>query len=76
MTGLKLTHGLDFADLDEREGLARLDALFLDHLRAGDEALAARLEAPRAHPPIAAKDDSDRILALGPRLEDFVKLDP
>ena len=72
MTGLKLTHGLDFADLYDREGLARLDALFLDHLRAGDEALAARLEAARGDPSIAAKDESDLILALAPLLEDFI----
>jgi NADPH-dependent glutamate synthase beta subunit-like oxidoreductase/NAD(P)H-flavin reductase len=72
MTGLSLNHGLDFPDLFDREGLARIDALFLAHLRAGDEALAARLEAARGDPSIAGKDESDLILALAPHLEDFL----
>jgi NADPH-dependent glutamate synthase beta subunit-like oxidoreductase/NAD(P)H-flavin reductase len=72
MSDLKLKHDLDFADLYDREGLVRIDRLFLDHLRAGDEGLAARLEAARAAASMAAKDESDLVLALAPHLEDFL----
>ncbi len=70
---LKLAHGLAFEDLYRREGLARLDARFLEFLGAADAALAGRLAAARAAPEsIAAKDESALILALAPQLERFV----
>ena len=40
---LKLSFGLDFADLHQRDGLARLDEQFLHFIAASDPALRARL---------------------------------
>ena len=41
---LSLKFGLSFDDLYHREGLVRLDAAFVDYLRATDAALCARLK--------------------------------
>ena len=46
---LNLAHGLSFADLYDREGLVRLDGLFLDALGAADRYLRRRLEAAGCH---------------------------
>jgi hypothetical protein len=43
--------GLTFGDLYEHEGLARLDALFIDRLGSGDKALQAALTAARTNRP-------------------------
>jgi NADPH-dependent glutamate synthase beta subunit-like oxidoreductase/NAD(P)H-flavin reductase len=65
--------GLSFGDLYEREGLLRLDAAFLQFLAQADAALAERLQAGRKAPgPLAAKDESDLLVALAPHVEDFV----
>jgi NADPH-dependent glutamate synthase beta subunit-like oxidoreductase/NAD(P)H-flavin reductase len=70
---LKLPHGLAYADLYERPGLERIDALFLDHLRACDAALADRLVAARRAGGFDDKlAESDLLLALAPHLEDFI----
>ncbi|MFO1300914.1 MAG: hypothetical protein U1F17_11115 [Burkholderiaceae bacterium] len=42
---LALAHGLAFQDLYSPDGLLRVDAAFVDALRAADAALAQRLEA-------------------------------
>ncbi len=70
---LALAHGLAFADLHELEGIARIDALFVDHLRAADEPLAARLEAARANAgPLERLAESELLIALAPHVEDFL----
>ena len=51
-----LAFGLTFADLAERAGLERLDALFLDQLAEQDAGLHARLMAARAAPPAMAEE--------------------
>src|SRR3954463_10000188 len=63
--------GIRFDDLYEREGLARVDAAFLEFLGEGDAALRDRLVAARANPP-AAKEESDVLIAAAPHVEDFI----
>ncbi len=70
---LRLAHGLAFADLYSVDGAARIDALFVAHLAAADAALASRFAAARADPSaLAAKAESDLLIALAPHLEDFI----
>ncbi len=73
MTELALQHGLSFADLYRREGLARLDAVFMKHLEAADVALFNRLATARRTPDaLADKEQSELLIELAPHLEDFV----
>ncbi len=68
-----LGFGFGFADLAVREGLVRLDKVFLDHLSAEDEGLHARLLSARAQPDeVTGKDESELVVALGPHLDTFV----
>ncbi|MBS0338366.1 MAG: FAD-dependent oxidoreductase [Proteobacteria bacterium] len=68
-----LRFGFAFADLYDREALVRLDAQFIAFLRELDAALADRLVAARQAPAaIAAKDESELLIALSPHLEDFL----
>jgi NADPH-dependent glutamate synthase beta subunit-like oxidoreductase/NAD(P)H-flavin reductase len=70
-----LTLGFDlrFADLYGRDGLARLDARFVDFVKARNLDLHNRLMAARAAPDqVAGKSESDLIVELAPDLEDFV----
>src|SRR5687767_9428008 len=70
---LTLSHGLTFSDLYRRAGLIRLDAAFLDALAHADPALAASLSAARADPEaLAAKHESELLIALAPHVEDFI----
>jgi NADPH-dependent glutamate synthase beta subunit-like oxidoreductase/NAD(P)H-flavin reductase len=70
---LTLAHGLSFEALYARAGLVRLDALFLDHLRETDAALAERLAQAREDPVLLTKlEESQLLIALAPHLEDFV----
>src|SRR6266702_268055 len=70
---LKLAHGLSFAELHERHGLARLDAAFLGFLEASDSALKPRLLAARQNPAsLDAKAESALILEIAPHLDDFL----
>ena len=50
MTDLVLQHGLSFADLYDREGLVRLDRVFVAHLAETDVALHDRRTAARSDP--------------------------
>jgi NADPH-dependent glutamate synthase beta subunit-like oxidoreductase/NAD(P)H-flavin reductase len=73
MSELVLRHGLAFEDLYRREGLVRLDAAFIDHLRESDVELHNRLVTARRDPAaLARKDESDLLVALAPHLEDFI----
>jgi NADPH-dependent glutamate synthase beta subunit-like oxidoreductase/NAD(P)H-flavin reductase len=68
-----LGFGFGFADLAGRDGLIRLDRVFLDRLAAEDAALHVRLLTARATPEaLVAKDESDLVVALGPHLDSFV----
>src|SRR6266481_9139322 len=70
---LALKHGLEFDDLYRRDGLARIDALFVEHLRAGDVDLHNRLLTGRRDPgALEAKAESELIIDLAPHLEDFI----
>jgi NADPH-dependent glutamate synthase beta subunit-like oxidoreductase/NAD(P)H-flavin reductase len=70
---LALAHGLEFDDLYRRDGLARIDALFVEHLRAGDVDLHNRLLTGRRDPgALEAKAESELIIDLAPHLEDFI----
>src|SRR5574342_621255 len=70
---LKLAFGLSFAELYQREGLARLDAGFLDSLSEADPSLKVRLLAARAKPEnLDARAESELILAIAPHLDDFL----
>ncbi|MGA8192562.1 MAG: pyridine nucleotide-disulfide oxidoreductase, partial [Acetobacteraceae bacterium] len=68
-----LGFGFGFADLASRDGLVLLDRAFLRQLATEDATLHARLLAARAAPDtLAAKDESDLVVALGPHLDGFV----
>ncbi len=68
-----LLPGLAFEDLYRREGLLRIDAEFLAHLAQVDNALQQRLISARgAAEPLAAKAESELLLALAPHVEDFI----
>src|SRR5712664_4563485 len=69
---LKLAYGLSFAELYERDGLARLDAAFLDYLGAADSALRPQLEAARETSGLDSKAESALILEIAPHLDDFL----
>ncbi|HKM62121.1 MAG TPA: FAD-dependent oxidoreductase [Acidisphaera sp.] len=65
--------GLTFRDLADRDGLIRLDRIFLEHLAAEDAALHAGLLAARAAPDaLSAKDEGELITQVGPVLDGFV----
>jgi len=70
---LALAFGARFADLYDTEGLARLDARFLDFLDAADAGLHERLLAARASQEgLATKAEAELLIAVAPILEDFV----
>jgi len=65
--------GLAFADLYTTEGAARIDALFVDALRAADPALGDRLAKARsATAPLPAKEESALLIDVAPHVEDFL----
>ena len=73
MTDLTLRHGLAFEDLYRREGLERIDGLFVEHLKATDVALHNRLVTARRDPDaLDRKAESDLIVDAVPHLEDFI----
>jgi hypothetical protein len=70
---LNLSFGLKFTDLYDRDGLLRIDAAFLHALAGSDDALHARLLGARANADaLAAKQESELLIALAPHVEDFV----
>jgi len=71
---MKLAFGLTFGDLYATEGLARIDAAFVDFLRVADAALAQRLLAARANSIADRGEESALLIAIAPHLEDFVAL--
>ena len=70
---LRLSFHLSFEDLYSRDGLARLDAAFVAFLGEADAGLRERLLAGRADPSaLAAKPESDLLVALSPHVDDFI----
>jgi len=68
-----LGFGVTFQSLYQRTGLQAVDDAFRAELSHSDADLAARLVAARANPDaVAAKDESDLIVALAPHLDDFI----
>ena len=73
MTAPKLSFGLSFNDLYDREGLARLDAAFVAWLQTANVEVHARLMAARTAPEgLAAKDESNLLIEAARPLEDFI----
>ena len=73
MTDLVLGHGLAFEDLYERDGLVRLDKIYLDRLQAADGELHGRLLEARAKAgDLTREEASELVLALAPHLERFI----
>jgi NADPH-dependent glutamate synthase beta subunit-like oxidoreductase/NAD(P)H-flavin reductase len=73
MSELRLAHGLRFEDLYDPARLARIDELFVSHLRGSDEGLAGRLMAARAEPAsLDKKAESALIIAVAAHLDDFL----
>jgi NADPH-dependent glutamate synthase beta subunit-like oxidoreductase/NAD(P)H-flavin reductase len=70
---LTLSFGLAFEDLYAHEGLARIDALFLDELLACAPLLHQNLIAARLDPKsLAAKAESELVIQIAPYVEDFI----
>jgi len=70
---LRLAFDLAFDDLYSRDGLIRLDRAFLAWVGEVDAGLCSRLDGARADPgALAAKEESDLLIALSPLLEDFL----
>jgi NADPH-dependent glutamate synthase beta subunit-like oxidoreductase/NAD(P)H-flavin reductase len=65
--------GIAFEDFYARDGLLQIDRMFLERLTTFDAALHERLLAAREAPaPLAAKQESDLLLALTSHLDDFI----
>jgi NADPH-dependent glutamate synthase beta subunit-like oxidoreductase/NAD(P)H-flavin reductase len=70
---LSLPFGLKFEDLYRRDGLVKIDALFLEDLKGAAPEVHERLLAFRQSPPaVHTKQSSELILELAPYLEDFI----
>ncbi len=73
MDAFTLGFGSTFSDLSTRDGLIRLDKLFLARLGEDEPDLHARLLAARAAPEtLDSKAEGQLVVALGPALETFV----
>src|SRR5271166_3565608 len=70
---LDLNWGFSFEDLYCREGLVRLDASFVEHLKSTGVALFNRFMEARSNPAVLSrKQQSDLIVELAPHVEDFI----
>src|SRR5271169_1848636 len=68
MSSLNLKWGFSFEDLYRQDGLARLDAVFLQNLPSADRLRDARSNFSTLSP----KQKSDLIVDLAPHVEDFI----
>ena len=71
MSELSLGFGLNFSNLYDLEGLAKVDNAFLDYLKDRDSGLADQLVAGRQEKP-EAKAESQFLVDVGPFLERFM----
>ncbi len=70
---LNLAFDFQFSDLYDRDSLARLDGIFLDHLKAAEVELFNRLMEGRAHPEgVERKKYAELLIAVAPHVEDFI----
>ena len=70
---LTLRFGFTFTDLYQGRSLVRLDAAFLEYVNEADAALCGRVSAARKDPAsLAAKAESELLLALTPHLDAFI----
>jgi NADPH-dependent glutamate synthase beta subunit-like oxidoreductase/NAD(P)H-flavin reductase len=70
---IELRFGIGFEDLYLRDGLVKLDGIFLTYLKEGAPALHEKLLAARENPPAAhTKAGSELIIELAPYVEDFI----
>ncbi|HZQ54576.1 MAG TPA: FAD-dependent oxidoreductase [Bryobacteraceae bacterium] len=70
---LSPSFGLSFTDLYDRDGIVKLDSVFLNYLREGAPELCTRLEEARSNPPAPhTRQGSELILELAPYVEDFI----
>ncbi len=70
---IELRFGIGFEDLYRREGLVKLDEVFLNQLKEHAPALYERLLVARENPPPAHdKAGSELIIELAPHVEDFI----
>ncbi len=73
ITDFSPSFGITFHDLYSREGILKLDGIFLDRLQKTSPDLHARLLAARAQPPAAHNlPASELIIAAAPYVEDFI----
>ena len=73
MDSATLGFGSTFSDLATRDGLVRLDRLFVGRLAETEPELHARLMAARAEPDaLDARAEGQFVVALGPSVQDFV----
>ena len=70
---LRLSFGFSFEDLYHGPALGRLDATFLEHLKAAAPALASRLIEGRANPDsFTRKQQSELVVDIAPHVEEFI----
>lgn len=70
---LQLSHDLSFQDLYARDGVSRIDAHFLQHLKEVDASLYDRLTVAREEPEaLESADESELLLSLAPHVDDFI----
>lgn len=70
---MQLGFGISFEDLYTRDGLVKLDSAFVSQLAGQDAPLHNRLVTARANPDaLPAKDESQLLIDIAPRLEDFI----
>lgn len=70
---LILNFNMNFIDLYRRDGLLKLDQIFLDFLKEGNDELCARLQYARIHPDkIDRKNESALLIEIAPWIEDFI----
>ena len=72
MSELKLSYSLQFEDLYSKNGLAKVDAAFAEHLKSANVELFNKFVAARANRPAEKKDESNLLIELAPSLEDFI----
>src|ERR1700761_3987814 len=73
MTDINLANDLTFQDLYARDGLVKIDALFIKFLETANVELHNKLVAARANPAtLEKKDESNLLIAIAPILEDFI----
>ena len=64
-TSSNFNFGFTITDLYRRSGLVKLDQIFLDFLRTGDESLYKKLEYARVYPDeLLPKDDSALLIEI------------